>query len=173
MSWSSCRRAFLVLGAPLALAGLAGCSIRPLYGRAEGEMLTSELAAIEVKVRRNRLAQILQVELEDALNPCGAQIEPRYELLLDVNRFRNSLGIQPDSTITRYDLYLLASFILRERGQIEPIYSSAARRVASYNVVREPYSTLVAEQDAERRAAVELSREIRTQLALFLNSRST
>ena len=50
------------------------------------------------------------------------------------------------------------------------LYRSAVRRVASYNVIREPFATLIAEQDAQRRAAVEVSREIRTLLTIFFES---
>ena len=52
------------------------------------------------------------------------------------------------------------------------LYRSAVRRVASYNVIREPFATLIAEQDAERRAAVEVSREIRTLLTIFFENES-
>ncbi len=52
------------------------------------------------------------------------------------------------------------------------LYRSAVRRVASYNVIREPFATLIAEQDAERRAAVEVSREIRTLLTIFFENDS-
>jgi LPS-assembly lipoprotein len=50
------------------------------------------------------------------------------------------------------------------------LYRSAVRRVASYNVIREPFATLIAEQDAERRASVEVSREIRTLLTIYFES---
>ena len=50
------------------------------------------------------------------------------------------------------------------------VIRSAVRRVASYNVVADPFATLIAEQDAERRAAVEVSRVIRTQLTIFFET---
>ena len=50
------------------------------------------------------------------------------------------------------------------------LYRSAVRRVSTYNVIREPFATLIAEQDAERRAAVEVSREIRTLLTIFFET---
>lgn len=53
---------------------------------------------------------------------------------------------------------------------LAPLYRSAVRRVATYNVIREPFATLIAEQDAERRAAVEVSREIRTLLTIFFET---
>jgi len=50
------------------------------------------------------------------------------------------------------------------------LYRSAVRRLASYNVISDPFATLIAEQDAERRAAVEVSREIRTLLTIYFES---
>jgi len=50
------------------------------------------------------------------------------------------------------------------------LYRSAVRRVASYNVISDPFATLIAEQDAERRAAVEVSREIRTLLTIYFET---
>jgi LPS-assembly lipoprotein len=152
---------------------LGGCSIRPLYSNAPDEpALLDDLAAIEVKTPAERLAQLVRLEVEENLNPAGLAVPPRYELLMEVEDYNNSLAIQLDSTVTRYDLTLLASFSLREIGTVEPLYTSAARRVASYNVVRQPFATEMAERDAARRAASELGRDIRTQLALFFDGRA-
>jgi LPS-assembly lipoprotein len=58
-----------------------------------------------------------------------------------------------------------------DQADLSPtLYRSAVRRVATYNVIREPFATLIAEQDAERRAAVEVSRQIRTLLTIFFES---
>jgi hypothetical protein len=67
---------------------------------------------------------------------------------------------------TRYDLSLAATFELKRKADGKTVYRSAVRRVSSYNVRDEPFATLVAERDAERRAAREVGRQIRTQLAL-------
>ena len=47
------------------------------------------------------------------------------------------------------------------------LYDSATRRVVSYNVRTDPFATLIAEQDAERRASREVARQIRTILSLY------
>ena len=47
------------------------------------------------------------------------------------------------------------------------LYQSAARRVASFNQRQAPFATQIAQQDAEDRAARELSNFIRAQLALY------
>ena len=52
------------------------------------------------------------------------------------------------------------------------LYNSAIRRVVSYNVRTDPFSTLIAEQDAERRAAHELATQIRTMLSLYFADRA-
>lgn len=78
----------------------------------------------------------------------------------------SSLGIQLDSTITRFNLALTAKFQLREKGQAALLYAATVRRVSSYNVSRLPYADLIASQTAERRAAKLVSTDIRTQLAV-------
>ena len=75
--------------------------------------------------------------------------------------------LQLDNQVTRYNLTLATAFQLRRRADRRPLYDGMVRRVASYNVRREPFATLIAEQDAERRAAREISQEIATQLAVL------
>lgn len=160
------RRALALLG--LALPGLAACNLRPLHGGSSGAAANRELASIAVDVPRSRIGQILRNQLLDELNPAGMEVPQRYVLIVRLDRERDALAIQLDDTVTRFDLTLLARFELRRKADGVTLYQGAARRVASYNVVRAPYATLVAEEDAERRAARELSREIRARLAVRL-----
>jgi hypothetical protein len=81
--------------------------------------------------------------------------------------------VQLNSDITRYDLILAAFYELRDKADDKILYRSAARRVSSYNVRQAPFATLTSEQNAEDRAARELSTYIRTQLALFFASKPT
>lgn len=167
MSWSDRRR---LLGL-LAAASLAGCNLRPMVGSASEPGMAAKLAAIDVRSNESELAQTLRLALEDALNPAGLSVPAAYDLALDAEQFQNSLAIQLDATVTRFDLTVLASFTLTERGEREPFYTSAARRTASYNVARQPYATLTAQRDARRRAAEDLAIDIRTRLALALAGR--
>lgn len=187
MSWSRplARRDCWRLGAAAFLPLAAGaCGFRPLYGGSVGDEVAAELASIEVVAPDTRIGQILKNRLLDDLNPAGTTVAPRYRLNVQLSRTKTALAIQLDETITRFDLTLAAFFSLRdleeggpppgedEAGQGEdgagpaPAYRSALRRVASYNVVTDPFATLMAEQDAELRAATELSRGIRTLLTL-------
>ncbi|MDX6750829.1 LPS assembly lipoprotein LptE [Geminicoccaceae bacterium 1502E] len=169
MLWSEQMRRRSVLALlGLAAPGLAACNLRPLHGGGAGAETNRELAAIMVETPRSRVGQILRNQLLDELNPAGLTVPSVYRLIVRLDRERDALAIQLDDTVTRYDLTLLARFELRRKADGVTLYQGAARRVASYNVVRAPYATLVAEQDAERRAARELSQEIRARLAVQL-----
>ncbi len=183
------RRRSLLLGAALILpAGSVGCGFRPLYGGDRGEVAATDLAAITVNAPLTRLGRILENQLIDDLNPAGLTVAKRYRLDLTLERNRKALAIQLDDAVTRFDLTLSAFFALlpidgREPGgdaaataaaddgaAPSPLYRSAVRRVATYNVIREPFATLMAEQDAERRAVVAVSREIRTLLTIHFEN---
>jgi LPS-assembly lipoprotein len=166
MSWSEPlpRRRLLLLAAALPLAG---CNLHPLHGGASGAALNRDLAAVEVDPADRRLDQTMRNFLIEELNPAGVQLPPEYRLTVVLQRAKNALAIQLDDVATRFDLSLAATFELKAKADSRVLYRSAIRRVVSYNVRSEPFATLVAEQDAERRAAREVSRQIRTQLALY------
>jgi LPS-assembly lipoprotein len=151
-------------------ATLGGCGFRPLLKAGkEGSEVQRELAAVEVSMLGGRLGYLVRDSLLDQLNPTGTEAPSRYLLTISLGRRSSALGIQLDNTITRYNLTLTASFELLEPAGNEILYSSTVRRVASYNVTRAPYATLVAEQDAERRAAEEIGRDISTLLAVHFS----
>lgn len=166
MWWPETRRGVLALLALLP----ASCALAPLHGGDTGARINSELAAIEVDAPRSRLGQILALELARELDPAGLDRPRRYALVVRLDRERSPLAVQLDDVTTRFDLTLAVRFDLVRKADGALLYRSAVRRVASYNVVRAPYATLVAEQDAERRAAKELAREIRSRLAVHLAS---
>lgn len=156
------RRSALVL-----LALLPGCGLRPLYGTGLREEVAPELAAIEVAEQPGSRGAYFRSYLLDELNPGGLTVPPRYELQVLLRQESNPLAIQLDDTATRYNLILGADFELRRRADGQVLFSSATRRVVSYNVTGEPFATLVAEQDAERRAAREVARQIGAMLSLY------
>jgi LPS-assembly lipoprotein len=161
------RRRTLLLGVA---AVLGACNFRPLYlaaGPGNTEV-QSELAAIELQGPEGRLGYLVRDALLEELNPASLEVPPRYALSLRLSSTARALGIQLDSTITRYNLYLTAAFELRGLAANQVLVSSSVRRVASYNVSREPFADLTAAQTAERRAARELAADIRTMLAVQL-----
>ena len=149
--------------------GLGACNFRPLYlaqGGADNTAAEADLAAIEVQGLGGRLGFLLRNALLDELNPATVQVPPRYVLDVSLSSSATPLAIQLDSTITRYNLALLAAFQLRDKTTSDVLVSSSVQRISSYNVSRQPFADLTAAHTAERRAAQEVATEIRTFLAV-------
>jgi LPS-assembly lipoprotein len=156
------RRGFLV-GLP---AAVGACGFRPLFGQADNPEVREALAAIEISGLDDRLGQLVHNALLTELNPASLSVPTRYQLLVHVRETTSALGIQIDSTITRYNLTLTARFRLLDLDNQQVLYQSTVRRIASYNVPRQPYAELTAERNAEQRAAKEVGTNIRTLLAV-------
>ena len=158
-------RRLLLIGLAVALGG---CGFRPLLKQGEeGSDVRRELAAVEVPTLTDRIGYLVRDSLLDQLNPAGVQVPTRYLLAISLRRRTNALGIQIDNTATRYNLTLAARFRLLDSSDRRVLYESVVRRVASFNAIRAPYAELAAELDAERRAAQDVSTDIRTQLAIY------
>lgn len=148
------------------IGGLSACGFRPMMMQTKNEDVRDDLAAVEITGLKGRLGQLLRNSLLDHMNPQSLSVPPRYILVIELNRNTNALAIQLDNTVTRYNLVLTAYIRLLDREDQAVLYGSTVRRTASYDVVKAPYSTLVAEQDAERRAADEVGVDISNQLAV-------
>lgn len=168
MSWSETRRRSLLTG----LLGLGACGLQPIYGREEARKVVPVLASVNVSQLYGRRGQYLRGYLLDELNPEGVRVSSEYQLDIVLRQESNALAIQLDNTPTRANLALGAVYTLRRRSDGAVVFDSAVRRVVSYNIRSDPFATLITEQDAERRAAKEVARQIRTQLSLYFAKQS-
>ena len=160
------RRQVLLLGLA---AAVGGCNFRPML-LAEGANdtpVSAELAAIEIRGLDGRLGYLVRSSLLDELNPQSLPVPARYVLDMRVRSRARALGIQLDSTITRYNLSVVAAFQLRAKDSDDILLNSTLERISSYNVSREPYADLIASQTAERRAADLVVTGIGTLLAAY------
>jgi LPS-assembly lipoprotein len=171
MSWSegATRRAALC-GASLLLAA---CTLRPMLHATGDDDVRGELEAISITGLDGRIGQLVRNALQDELNPTGAAVPSRYILEIDLQRSAQALGIQLDGLITRFNLTLSANFQLMDASSGQVIYQSYVQRIASYNVSLQPYATLAAEVDAERRIAREVGDNIGTLLAVHFAQQPT
>jgi len=167
--WWSRRRALASLAALAPL--LAGCGFQPMYGRGAGRKMAATMTAIEITPIPDRIGQILRNDLIDSLTPRGQPARPIYRLAITLKKSSNALAIQPDATITRFNLRLDASFTLTDVATGKIVYKDRSRAIGSYNAVKSDFATLAAERDSERRAAQSLSEEITTLLGVFLARR--
>src|SRR6476661_2187899 len=165
--WSSDTPARPNRRALLAFLALGACNLRPIYSREEAKVVVPDLAAIQIGQLGGRRDQYVRNYLLDEFNPEGVVVPPQYQLDLVMQQESNALAIQLDDTATRVNLILGANFTLKRIADGQVLYSSATRRVVSYNIRTDPFSTLISGQDAERRGAHEIARQIRTILSLY------
>jgi LPS-assembly lipoprotein len=162
--------------ASLAFLALAGCGFQPLYG-ANSSAPAIDLARIRIGLiqeqpdpaGRNaqvaRAAQELRNFLLERVTPRGNPLAPVYELTVTLQESKSSLAIRTDETATRANLNLIASYNLVRLDNGAVLLTSNARSNVSYNILRNGFATLTAENDARRRAAREVSDTISVQVA--------
>ncbi len=167
MWWS--RRTFL-LGA--ALAPLAGCGFRPVYGRRDDAGgLAEDLRAIRLPDAGSRLGYELRQGLAAELNPTGTPTLERYRLAYTLTRASEGLAVQLDAVVTRVDRIVGASYVLHDLSDDRVLYRGRVERTASYNVRGEPFADRIADQDADSRAVRELAVAMRQQLVAYFERR--
>lgn len=151
-------------------AGLAACGFEPLYGERgpDNRSVAADLAAIKISPIANRLGLELYNHLRDRLGPGGEPARPRYLLVVDLRTDTNARVTARDSQIRRFDLRLRAEYTLVDAATNAPLDRGRSHVVAAFNVVESAsFATRVAEQDAGRKAAREVSEQITTMLALY------
>jgi LPS-assembly lipoprotein len=171
--WSSSRattRRTVLLGATMALGA---CNLRPMLHAVSDEGVRGQLEATKIVGLDDRLGQLVRNALLDELNPAGVAAPSSYILDVKLQRNAQALGIQSNNVITRFNLRLTARFELVEAKSGKVLYQSQIQRIASYNVGQDPYATLSAEVDAERRVAREVGNNIATALAVHFATRTT
>ena len=160
--------------AGLVLGGLQGCGFEPVYrqggssGATSGELGRS-LASVSVLRIDDRVGHRIRNHLVQLLGSGSDQGPDSYELSVKVEETRTPLLIQADDTITRFNLSLEARFVLRELDSGKQLLDGRARSIGSYNVVESEFATVMAERDAENRAAGELSAEIHSLLVAYFS----
>jgi LPS-assembly lipoprotein len=165
-------RGLIKTGLAVLLAGMLGaCGFQPLYGEnAGGARTDAELERIQVvAVDDGRTGHDVYNALIDRLSPNGEPANPDYQLQVRLRERREGVAIERDASITRYNYQLLAHYSLIDMRSGNVIHEGDSRSIASYNVVDSQFATLVAQRDAEERAATELSEDIKLRLAIFFD----
>ena len=164
MLWS---RLFVCLGLVL-----AGCGYRPLYGEhgADNASVVDELALIHIEAIPDRTGQQMYNMLRERLNPYGKPEQPKYALSVALTETRENLFLEKDETATRANLTLKASFILRRVDDGTVVTMGSSRSVSSYDILASQFASVVSREDARLRGARAISDDIRTRLALALQT---
>lgn len=156
----------LLIPAALLAAGLAlgGCGFTPLYA-AQG--VTPKLASIHVIAPDGRTGFLLREHLDDALakNPSAPAA---YTMQLKIGEARYPRGIRTDNTATRYEYVLTADYTLANAPGGDIAKRGRVRVELTYDSADQPYASIVAQQDAADRAAVEAAHRIEIEIAAWL-----
>ena len=163
----------LFLGVGLAL-GLTACGFTPLYGDDPQGGVAAEIRSVQLTTLDG--PPDAANEVRDAL---GRSISPtpgmdvRYTLDVNLRDQRRAIAVTRSAATTRFDYYLQGSYVLRDAATNAVLRRQQLDAVVSYGVVPSQYASLVGREDAVRRAALELSRRIELDIALFLKGQGT
>ncbi|MBT4710905.1 MAG: hypothetical protein HOB82_05195 [Alphaproteobacteria bacterium] len=149
---------------------IAACGFQPLYGSGQGVVggaVADDLADVRITTIPDRVGQIVRNDLLDRLNPFGEPNAPRFSLAVELEEGKEGLAIQIDDTVTRFNLTLTANYALTDAVTAEILTTGSVRATAAYNVLRSDFANVIAERDAQQRAAREISDELKTRLAVY------
>jgi LPS-assembly lipoprotein len=167
-------RTFVPLVLMALLLPLSACGFNPLYGvdKTGFSDPQAELATIRVGNIPDRLGQQVRNQLVAYLTPKREGAQKHYALNIRLALSSEGTALAQDESATRYNLQLVAYFELVSLASNKKVFSGQARSIAVFNVITSEYATLIARQDAERRAARDVAEELRTRLAVFFSRRT-
>lgn len=82
---------------------------------------------------------------------------------------KRELAVRPDETATRAELLFSAPYRLYTADHKALIASGTASTKVSYDILRQEFATVSAEDSARRQAMTDLSERIRTRLSVALS----
>ncbi len=157
-------RLLVLCGSSLALSA---CGFRPLYGTIGTDPGAQAIfASIYVEpVDQERTGYELRNQLIDLLRATDRPAIAAYRLKVTMTETREGVALQNDATITRYDLAFKAHYELTD-ANAKSVMKGLETTLESFDVANSPYSSLSAQEDAERRAAADIAQHIRIDLSV-------
>ncbi|MFL6690631.1 MAG: LPS assembly lipoprotein LptE [Alphaproteobacteria bacterium] len=169
-------RAFAHAFTGVAALVLAGCGFRPLYGEI-GNQPGSQARFASVYVPPIELEDAgyrLRNDLLDILQAKGTPQDALYDLRVDLRDRNQAIAIQNETVntikeveITRYNYTLIADYQLIDRKTQKVVTKGMESSLSAYDVVPSPYATLVAQQDAQAKTALDIAHQLQLRLAIF------
>lgn len=168
MSWFDRSRAAALTTACLALAGCDSIGIHPLYA-SRGGSLQAELQSIVVDPIPDRLGHYIGDALQTNLNGTGAQVPPKYHLIvLPKERVQTALIDTVTSRAQAASVITDVAYRLVPFGGGAPIASGTVTSVADYDRSEQRFANIRAARDAEIRDAHTVADQIVQQVAAKL-----
>jgi LPS-assembly lipoprotein len=165
-------RVLCALGLALALSA---CGFRPLYGTHGSNPGAQRIfASIYVPpIEGERVGYQLRNSLIDVLQASQAPSGATYRLEVHLVETRQGVAVTPTASVTRYNYTLDAHYKLVDVRTGKPVTNGVQSSLSAYNVMPSSstaaYSTLMASQDAQRRAAEDVAYRIRLDLGVYFS----
>ncbi|MBL8645225.1 MAG: hypothetical protein JNK21_14935, partial [Rhodospirillaceae bacterium] len=93
----------------------------------------------------------------------------RYDLDIALNKQIVELGVRPDSTTSRANMIMTATFAVYEAGT--RLYGDTSQAIVSYNILDDQFATVASQAAAEDRALRQLGDDIKTRVAVYFDRR--
>lgn len=157
-------RIFLVGALAASALGLSACGFTPLYATPG---VTPGLAAIETVAPDGRAGFLLREQLDDAFVRSSGSAAA-YRLTLAINEQRYARGVRVDNVANRYELRMVVNWRLLDVKTGVEVRKGRSEAAVTYDSADQPYAAIVAQNDGQERAAVEVARNIQLDLAAWL-----
>ncbi|HEX2593014.1 MAG TPA: LPS assembly lipoprotein LptE [Rhizomicrobium sp.] len=145
---------------------LSACGFRPLYAHGSGGG-SAVFTSVYVEPIDAEPGYELRNSLIDLMDASNRRANMRYSLKVVLHDQLQGSALQNDASITRYNYRLTADYVLTDNNTNKPVTNGQAASLTAYNVVSSPYSTLIAQKDAQKRGAEEIAERIRLDLSVY------
>ena len=161
---------------------VGSCGFSPLYAQKESGQgffggtydtsISDEMAKVKIEPIGDRFGQLLRNKLLDLLTPLGVPSKPKYRLYVEL-KSRNvyEQALREDITATREMIVFKVDYYLKEGNK--QLFKNNSVAYVSYDILKNPYSTTIAEQKAEKNAAQIIANDISLGVGAYFHSRIT
>ena len=157
------RRGLLVL----ALLGLSGCGLRPLYAGGSAGPVAAALGSVIVSpIGGGQPGWLMRNKLVDRLGEAGSRT-PVYRLDVTLDDNITSYGVRSDEAATQERRTLRARFQLVDLSNGMVVLDDTAGSDASIDIVSSEYATVAAEQTSLENLSEVVADQIVARLALY------
>ena len=149
---------------------ISRCGFEPLYSERSNSSTQKYLDNLFIEPISGRLGQTVRNQLLISLQTSSYMKSPLYSLFINLDTERKPVAFKLDKTITRYNLEMISEFSLVNNVNGEILFNETNRSIAAYSIVLSEFANITAAQDAERRAAIDISQQIVTRLGIYFSN---
>ena len=162
---------------------ICSCGFSPLYVQKtssedkwyfDGDFdnyISDQMAQIKVIAEGERLGQLIRTDLQDLLTPRGVPQKPKYYLYITPTQENEyDQALRRDITATRKRIDYMVDYYMTENS--EKILSGNTVSYVSYDILNNPYSTVVSRKKVQKDAAKIMANDIALRLGAFFNAKA-